>query len=389
MKYSITTLPLYALFFAFILSSILSINRDDNVMYYLFSLVGLLAILFVIGFTKSKEFFRFNTLDAIFLATISILMSASLLLRFEPMGMILFLLFLSIVIYFKVIKLSVTRLLRVINITYLLYLILSIISYSGIFLSQEGSLINSFFIDYGFISFETLYGLEGSTASIDSYSMLVLLLNIFLNRGLMKYLIILITLIVVLWTARLTPIVMFFFSIGSYFVIRNRFIATFILTSIFIAFFTFTFIELYFPYDDFFVKNVPNSILLHITTHGRTFIWAEQFKSISDNFHVIDYLIGNYKYAEVSIPWGADGPYSNSHNSFFHLFFRTGVTAIIMVLFFIKKVFYNFDRRTFPVIFGIFLSATTNGTIFYVGNPVFLLILIYLTYFYKDYNIIK
>lgn len=389
MKYRITTLPLYALFFAFILSCILSINRDDNVMYYLFSLTGCLFILFEIGLAKSKDFFRFNTLDAMFLGAIFFLFSISLFLRFEPMGMMLFLLFLAIVIYFKLIKLSVHRLLRVVNITYLLYLILSVISYSGIFFYQEGSLINSFFIDYGFISFETLYGLEGSTASIDSYSTLLLLLNIFLNRGLMKYIIIFITLIVVLWTARLTPIVMFLFSIGSFIFVRNRFIAIFLLISIFIAFFAFTFIELYYPHEDSFVKDIPNTLLLHIATHGRTFIWAEQFKSISDNFGLVDYLIGNYKYAEVLIPWGAEGPYANSHNSFFHLFFRIGIAAIFMIIFFIRKVFYNFDRRTFPVIFGIFLSATTNGTIFYVGNPVFLLVLIYLTYFYKDYNIIK
>ena len=389
MKYRITTLPLYTLFFAFILSCILSITRDDNMLYYLFSLIGILFVLFEIGLTKSKAFFRFNTLDAIFLCVFSILISLSLLLRFEPMGFVLLLLFLSILIYFKVIKLSICRLLKIINITYLFYLILSIISYSGVFLSQQDELVNSFFVDYGVVSFETLYGLEGSTASIDSYSTLVLLLNIFLNKSLMKYLFIFITLVVILWTARLTPIVMFLFSIASFFFVRNRFIAIFLLTSIFIAFFAFTFIELYLPDADTFVKNIPNTVLLHIATHGRTFIWAEQFKSISDNFSVVDYLIGNYKYAEVLIPWGGDGPYANSHNSFFHLFFRIGIAAIFMIIFFIRKVFYNFDRRTFPIIFGIFLSATTNGTIFYVGNPVFLLVLIYLTYFYKDYNIIK
>tara|TARA_B110000091_G_scaffold141074_1_gene150704 strand:- start:125 stop:1198 length:1074 start_codon:yes stop_codon:yes gene_type:complete len=357
-------------------------------MYYLFSLIGSLFVLFEMGLAKSKDFFRFNTLDAMFLGAIFFLIGLSLLLRFEPMGMILLLLFLSMIIYFKLIMLSMRRLLRIINITYLLYLILSIISYSGISLAQGGTLVNSFFVDYGFVSFETLYGLEGSTASIDSYSTLVLLLNIFLNRGLMKYIIIFITLIVVLWTARLTPIVMFLFSMVSFIFVRNRFIAIFLLTSIFIAFIAFTFIELYYPYDDFFIKGIPNTILLHIATHGRTFIWAEQFKSISDNFGIVDYLIGNYKYAEVLVHW-SDFPYFNSHNSFFHLFFRIGIAAIFMIIFFISKVFYNFDRRTFPVIFGIFLSATTNGTIFYVGNPVFLLVLIYLTYFYKDYNIIK
>jgi hypothetical protein len=389
MKDRATTLPLYILFFTFILSSIFSINRDDNVMYYLFSLIGVSALSFVILLVKSKTFFRFNTLDAVFLGVISLLISLSLLLRFEPMGLILLLLFIAIVMYFKVIKLSVSRILRIVNVTYLIYLLLSIISYSGIVFSQEGNILNSFFVDFGFISFETLYGLEGSTASIDSYSTLIILLNLFLNRKLAKYLIILIALFAVVWTTRLTPVIMFFLSVGSYFLVRNKFVAVFLLVAIFIGFFSFTYIELYFPNENFFINGISNKQLLQIATHGRTFIWAEQFKSISDNFGLVDYLIGNYKYAEVVIPWGAEGPYANSHNSFFHLFFRIGIAAIFMIIFFIRKVFYNFDRRTFPVIFGIFLSATTNGTIFYVGNPVFLLILIYLTYFYKEYNTVK
>ena len=91
MKYRITTFPLYALFFTFILSCILSITRDDNMLYYLFSLIGIFFVLFEIGLTKSKAFFRFNTLDAIFLCVFSILISLSLLLRFEPMGFVLLL----------------------------------------------------------------------------------------------------------------------------------------------------------------------------------------------------------------------------------------------------------------------------------------------------------
>jgi hypothetical protein len=203
-----------------------------------------------------------------------------------------------------------------------------------------------------------------------------------------KYLIIVIALFALLWTTRFTPIVMFFFSVISYIVVRNRFAAVFALISIFIGFFIFSYLEMFYPNADFLLKGIPNSILLKMATHGRTFIWSEQLKSIIDNFGFFDYLFGNYSYAMIEIPW-SDGFTDNSHNSFFSLFFRIGIATIFMIIFFIRKVFYNFDRRTFPIIFGIFLSATTNGTIFYVGNPDFLLILIYLTYFYKDYNIIK
>jgi len=383
-----TTLPLYFLFLSFFVSAILSIGRDDNLLYYLFSIIGLFGILFIMLSVKSKIFFKFNDIDLIFLITISLFIASGLFFRFEAMGIIYLLLFCSLIYYFKIIKLSVVKLLKVVNITYLIYLFLSISSYSGLILSQNLDSLNSFNINYGFISFETIYGLEGSTAAIDSYSALVILLNLFLNRKLTKYLMVAIALFILLWTTRFTPLVMLFFSCISYMVVKNKFRSVVALISIFIGFFLFTYLEMFFSHDDFLVKGTPNSVLLHIATHGRTFIWSEQMKSIIDNFGFFDYLFGNYSYAMIQIPW-SDGFTDNSHNSFFSLFFRIGIATIFMIIFFIRKVFYNFDRRTFPIIFGIFLSATTNGTIFYVGNPVFLLILIYLTYFYKDYNIIK
>ncbi len=383
-----TTWPLYFLFLSFMIAAILSISREDNLLYYLFSLISISAILFAIILVKSRKFFSFNTLDAIFLVSISSLVSLSMLFCFDPMGVVLFLLFLSFVVYFKMIKLSVVRLLRVVNITYLFYLLLSIISYSGLIFAQEPDALNSFIKEYGFISFETLYGLEGSTASIDSYSALIILVNLFLNKKLSRYMMIIIALFALLLTTRFTPIIMFLFSIISYVVVRNRILAVLAISSIFLGFFSFSFLEMFYPNESFFIENIPNSVILNVATHGRTFIWSEQLESIANNFNGLDFLIGNYKYAEVLIPWG-EGSTSNSHNSFFSLFFRIGIAAIFMILFFIRKIFYNFDRRTFPVIFGIFLSATTNGTVFYVGNPVFLLVLIYLTYFYKEYNIVK
>ena len=286
------------------------------------------------------------------------------------------------------VRLSIVKLLKVINITYLIYLLLSIINYSELVLVQEPEAINSFLVDYGFISFQTLYGLEGSTASIDSYSALIVLLNVFFNNGLNRYLITGIALFALLWTTRFTPIVILFFSISSYIIVKNRFIAVLAISSIFLGFYFFSFIELNYPDGRFFNKNISNKMVLHLLTHGRSFIWSEQLQSITNNFKVLDFIIGNYQYAEISIPWGK-GSTANSHNSFFHLFFRTGVTVVIMIIFFTVEIFKKFDRRTFPIIFGIFLSATTNGTIFYVGNPVFLLVLIYLLFFYKKYNFIK
>ena len=383
-----TTLPLYVLFFSFILSAILSIGREDNLLYYLFSLIGLFAIFFIILLLKSKTYFKFNTFDTFFLISVFLCISLGVLFNYELMGIVLLLLYSSILLYFKIIKLTIVKFLRVINVTYLIYLLFSIASYSGIVFAQDPDALNSFVNDYGFISFETLYGLEGSTAAIDSYSALIILLNMFLNKNIFKYLMIIISLFALLWTTRFTPVVILFLAATSYVLVRNKFLAVAALSSIFLGFFLFTFLEMFYPNESFFIKNVPNSMILQIATHGRTFIWSEQLKSIADNFSGLDFLIGNYKYAEVFIPWGK-GVTSNSHNSFLYLFFRIGVSAVVMISFLMMKVFYNFDRRTFPIIFGVFLSATTNGIVFYVGNPVFFLVVIYLTYFYKEYNIIK
>ena len=382
------TLPLYFLFLSFMISAILSIGREDNLLYYIFSLIGIFTILVRVLLVKSITYFKFSYLDAILLISISFLISLGMMLYYELMGVVLLLLFLSILLYFTMVKLPMVKLLKVINITYLIYLLLSILMYSGLVVAQEADAINSFLKDYGFISFETLYGLEGSTASIDSYSALIVLLNLFFNNRLNKYLIITIALFALVWTARFTPIVVLFFSVISYGFVKNRFLAIFAISSIFLASYLFIFIEMYYPDERFFNKNIPNSIVLHIITHGRTFIWSEQLQSIANNFKGLDFIIGNYQHAEISIPWGK-GLTANSHNSFFHLFFRIGITAVIMIIFLMSKVFNKFDRRTFPIIFGIFLSASTNGTIFYVGNPVFLLVLIYLIYFYKEYNIVK
>ena len=77
-----TAFPLYFLFLSFIVSSIFSIGRDDNILYYLFSVIGLSGILFTILFVKSNFFFKFNSLDAIFLISISSLIGLGVLFRY-------------------------------------------------------------------------------------------------------------------------------------------------------------------------------------------------------------------------------------------------------------------------------------------------------------------
>ena len=70
------------------LSAILSIGRDDNLLYYLSSIIGLFGILFIMLLVKSKVFFKFNNIDLIFLIIISLFIAFGLFFRFEAMGII-------------------------------------------------------------------------------------------------------------------------------------------------------------------------------------------------------------------------------------------------------------------------------------------------------------
>ena len=99
------------------ISAILSIGRDDNMMYYVFSIIGILPIFLIMFFVKKESFFAFNSLDSFFLISVSIMMLLSLMIRFEPMGIIMLLLFVALIVYFKVVKLSSSRLLTLTPIT--------------------------------------------------------------------------------------------------------------------------------------------------------------------------------------------------------------------------------------------------------------------------------
>lgn len=378
--FNLKTLPLYSLFFCYLIAAVISVYISQNYIFYVFTLMGFGILYASIMTFKKNEKFTFNDVDYVFLVTLSILNLIILFLQKELMGVMLMFMYVAIVYYFKVVKISIGELIKFINITFLFYLILSLFSYFGIFLKQSTEL-NSFAINYGFIKFETLYGVEGSTAFIDSYSATVVLLNMFLGKGKNKQIFIALGFLSLLWTARFTPLVSFVFAVLVYYMVRNKLMALLFLISIFIGFYIFTYLEMFHPYDDTLINGIPNKIILQLATHGRTYIWSEQIKNIQEFFTLKDYIFGNFKHANIFIPWG-EGDTSNSHNSFLFLYFRTGIVAIIMIIYIYYKIIKSFDRRIFPIFFGILLSATTNGSIFYVGNPIYLIIIIYLSNFY-------
>ena len=72
-----------------------------------------------------------------------------------------------------------------INRTYLLYLVAATLLWSGLVPNTLYEYVDTeeFRVNFGFLQYGILYGLEGSPATIDSYSSLVLLINLFMYRG--------------------------------------------------------------------------------------------------------------------------------------------------------------------------------------------------------------
>lgn len=385
MLFKISTLPLYIIYFLFLVAAILSIGKTENLYYYISTLLGFLSIYVLIIINNKCKRLSTDAFNILFLFLLLSLMFSSLFHSREPITFFMIYIFISTVVYFKYFKISTIDLVKFLNITYILYFILSLLTYFDFIISYPEN-VRSFTRDFGIIIFDSLKGLEGSTANIDSYSAIILLVNIFLNKQNTKIFFIAISLFALLWTTRFTPLVAVTLSISIFFIVRNKHIALLFLSLIFIGFFTAVYIEIFNPDDTFFINDISNKELFHTATHGRTHIWSEQFINIYENFNIYDTLFGNSKYAEVEIFW-SNGFTSNPHNSFLYLFFEGGLITILMISYFIIMIFKTFDRNTFPIIYIIFISASTNGTIFYVANPIYLILLIYLTHYYGENEI--
>lgn len=385
--FKVSILPLYIIYFLFIVAAIFSIATTENLYYYIATLLGFLSIYILIIIDNKHKQLLTDKSNVLLVSLMLSLISSSFFHSKEPIAFFMMYIFISTIIYFKYFRITTIDLVRFLNITYLIYVLLSLFSYFDIFISYAEH-VRSFTRDFGIITFDSLKGLEGSTANIDSYSAIILLVNIFLNKKNIKIFFIVVSLFILLWTTRFTPLVALVLSLSVFFIVRNKSMALLFLAFIFIGFFSAVFIEIYYPDNTFFLNETSNKALFHTATHGRTHIWSEQFINIYEYFNVYDVLFGNSKYAEVEIFW-SKGFTSNPHNSFLYLFFGSGLIGILMIIYFITMIIKTFDRNTFPIIYVIFISASTNGTIFYVANPIYLILLVYLTHYYKNNKVLR
>lgn len=370
---TIYPLYLYQLLFvlAVVITTLLSINNVTLILT--FSTIITFSIILVL--LKYKQYFQINTATfLLLLLSLYFIVTSSLHKSVDRTSIFTIIFLITLYLYVRKFHIDENTFLKFINITYTIYFIFSVLFYFFYYTNMDS--INQFIIHLGSISFKTLIGITGSTANIDSYTVFVLLVNIFYGKK--NKFIIFMLILIILWTARFTPIVALFIGLSTFYIIRNKITAilyTFIFFSVLLILFYFIYyyhkIELY---NSFILSDI-----LYKATHGRNIIWELQLNNIIDNFTILDYMFGNLNYAKVTLSW-AEYPVENSHNAFLFNFFHFGLFSVIILIIYISKYLQNFNRKSYALVMTIFTTSLTNGEILLPYNPIFLISLIVLLF---------
>jgi len=269
-------------------------------------------------------------------------------------------------------KLEINEVVKFLNITYLIYSILSLFVYLHVFLpALRFDIYNQFDIYVRGYSFKTYVGFDGSTSSIDSYSMLIFVINLLLNKNnKSKYLFMAIALSQSLLTFRMTPIVSILISAPILvFPLKLRKIYT----SLCIIF---AFISFLIPYQ--FRNNIDITYSFISYTHYRNITWnnfIEYFRSID----LLNILLGTRTEMEPVYTSWAGKWINHPHSTYLRMLLYYGVInyIIFFIWFFINNLKITNKRFQFvfisTVIFGV-----TNLNIFYSRTCVYYIILLYL-----------
>ncbi|WP_219017775.1 hypothetical protein [Shewanella algae] len=291
----------------------------------------------------------------------------------------------SIYLFFKNSNLSSNDVVAVINKWFVFYACLSLLFWLNILPNPNASdflFKEEFEVNFFGFSYYVLPGIEGSPANIDSYSGLVLLLNIFVTKDAQyRKLAVLLSITCIVASLRMTPIVALFllFSLSVFLQKKTYFL-------IFYYFYivsVFTIIYLLMVYPDLKVFNVNLTYLAYLATHARTMIWVQQIDVLLNNYDVIDYIIGNYDVELFKVPTyqltGAEtGNFqSNPHNTFLLLLFRSPFLFVLFSLWISYLFTSKVDRGYYIPILFVMLACFTNSSIFSLENPIYLVVIIF------------
>lgn len=372
-------LGFFYLFLIFIAASYLS--SDGNFLYYV-----LVVPFFVFAFFLLVLRVGLHRSVGVGFVFLLLFVGVGLVLPpFEKGSLYARLLFLEILLFFFIFssyRVSLSGFSSVINLSYVFYLILSVAIWAGVIPAAAGEK-NSFVVSWAGFSVETLYGVGGSTADIDSYSGLVLMWNLFINRGRSRWLMIGLSAVAMLLTFRFTPMVALLAACLSYLLVWNRTLAMLALILPALGFVMVLAILQVDPAAQ--VPLMPGTdwySLLWNATHARSSIWLGQIDYYLTHFQFADFFYGPLDERMTVDFIDGDGRFHkdsyNPHNTYLALLFRSSVMFAIFYALFLWGVFRRARRNTFPVLFFVSIVAYTNASIIGLKNPAYLLVVMFL-----------
>jgi len=259
---------------------------------------------------------------------------------------------------------------KYLNITYVIFCLLSYLVYFNVIMpglrpSEIG--VNQFEILLFSGNIRTLIGFGGSTAGIDSYSIIVLLVNIFyIKLRPEARIIIVLAVFNALFTTRLIPWVMLLVP-AIFFLVPGK--GTKIKKILFLIMIAVSFLIPEFIEKNFHVKRY----VFPYITHGRSSLWIE-FTTLFFNNSLHDMLFG---FKGDTLPWikgaGSTRYLNQSHSTYLRILLRSGVImySIYFALFY-NKLKSIVKTKTLFIVMAIMVAGITQENIFYNANPIFL-----------------
>ncbi|MGG3467836.1 hypothetical protein ABES02_10200 [Neobacillus pocheonensis] len=345
-------------FFLFFLTN-LNIHYVDYIRLTI--LLVYISSLVYVYINRSKFHFSFNRVYLLFILYIIIYLA------FNHKINIHIIYWIVTFIIIKQMNFDKIQIISIFNKTAILYLILSIIfiyTPLNIYSAYEiRHLENKFFP-----SIDRFIGFEGSPAGPDLLFSILLISHIFLNKNKSKYVFIIISAIMLIWTSSFAPLVSI---LGALVIIPfrdNRMIKTcyiaLILTYQFVVIFLYTF------------SGASIRYILDVFSTWRARVWFRVFTQLKEQSSLTDWLIGRKDLVEF--PHIRDVIANNPHNFNIFILEFCGIFVYLILVLYIIYLFRDVkDMFQLFIISMLIMYSSTNTFIFTIrGNPVFLFIII-------------
>ena len=281
--------------------------------------------------------------------------------------------FLLLIAYFQNNSIPIDEFRSFINNTYVLYLFLSfLVTFHIIQPGFTGEELNQFDVDVGDSTMTTFVGFSGTTAAIDSYSSIVLLVNLLYSEGKTRLVFSLLSLFAMLLTFRFTPIVAIAFACLVLFIKRNWTLSLYKVFVVSFAVFSF-FIPLFYADDLDFLDEI---------THSRAKIWIEYWLVWAQS-GISSMLLGiRQQHLPEIIFSDWQGWFSNPHSSFMRIFLFWGSVLYFVFVFYLFKVILRIQNlKNLAIVSLLLICAVTNSIVLWNENPIYILCFVYFIYY--------